>query len=59
MVRFGLAILLLTIEPTYTIYYVVQPMPGLHVLKQILFDGVLIVILGVITALVYRPSASA
>ena len=27
-VRFGVAIALLTIVPTYLIYYVVQPMPG-------------------------------
>jgi len=53
-IRYGFAIALLTVVPTYMIYYVVQPMPGLHVVKQILFDGVLIVILGVIVALVYR-----
>src|ERR1700675_3442688 len=27
-VRFGFAIALLTVVPTYTIYFVVQPMPG-------------------------------
>ena len=53
-IRFGLAIALLTVIPTYMIYYVVQPMPGLHVVKQIVFDGVLILILGVIAAFIYR-----
>jgi hypothetical protein len=53
-IRFGLAIALLTVVPTYLIYYVVQPMPGLHVVKQIVFDGILILILGVIAALIYR-----
>ena len=52
--RFGLAIALLTVVPTYTIYYVVQPMPGLHVFKQIVFDGILLLILGSIIAYLYR-----
>jgi hypothetical protein len=56
-IRFGLAIALLTVVPTYMIYYVVQPMPGLHVVKQIVFDGILTLILGVIAALIYRRSA--
>ena len=57
-IRFGLAIAALTIVSTYIIYYVVQPMPGGVVVKQIVFDGILILILGVITAFLYRkPSA--
>ena len=56
-IRFGVAIALLTVVPTYMIYYVVQPMPGLHVVKQIVFDGILTLILGVIAALIYRQSA--
>ena len=49
-VRFGVAIALLTIVPTYMIYFVVQPMPGTVVIKQVVFDGILIVILGTIVA---------
>ena len=56
-IRFGLAIALLTVIPTYMIYYVVQPMPGMHVAKQTLFDGTLILILGVIAAFIYRQPA--
>ncbi len=52
--RFGLAVALLTVVPTYTIYYVVQPMPGPFVVKQIVFDGILVVILGAIVASAYR-----
>jgi hypothetical protein len=52
--RFGLAVAFLTIVPTYTIYFVVQPMPGMHVLKQILFDGILMLVLGAVVAFVYR-----
>jgi len=55
--RFGLAIVLLTVVPTYTIYYVVQPMPGLHVVKQIVFDGVLVMILALIAASICRQPA--
>jgi hypothetical protein len=57
-VRFGVAVALLTIVPSYTIYYVVQPMPGEVVIKQILFDGVLTVILGTIVAWLYRDVTS-
>jgi hypothetical protein len=56
--RFGAAIDLLTIVPTYTIYYVVQPMPGSLVIGQIIGDGVLILLLSVITAFLYRPATS-
>jgi hypothetical protein len=52
--RFGLAVALLTVVPTYMIYYVVQPMPGAHVVKQIIFDGVLVVLLGALVAFLYR-----
>ena len=57
--RFGLAIALLTIVPTYIIYYVVQPMPSAVVIKQIVFDGILMLILGAIVAFVYRQPGSA
>jgi hypothetical protein len=53
-VRFGLAVALLTAVPTYMIYFVVQPMPGDIVIKQIVYDGVLTIILGMIVAWLYR-----
>ena len=56
-VRFGVAVALLTIIPTYVIYYVVQPMPGVVVVKQIVFDGILMLILGSIVAFMYRQPA--
>jgi hypothetical protein len=56
-IRFGVAVALLTIVPTYLIYYVVQPMPGITVAKQIVFDGVLTLILASITAFIYRQPA--
>jgi hypothetical protein len=53
-IRYGLAIVLLTTVPLYLIYYVVQPMPGATVVKQIVFDGILVLILGAIVAFMYR-----
>jgi hypothetical protein len=52
--RFGAAVALLTVVPLYIIYYVVQPMPGMHVVKQIVFDGILTLVLGAVVAFVYR-----
>jgi hypothetical protein len=57
--RYGVAIILLTTLPLYLIYYVVQPMPGATVAKQIVFDGILVLILGMIVAFMYRKPASA
>jgi len=53
-VRFGVAVAFLTTVPTYLIYYVVQPMPAAVVAKQIVFDSLLMVILGVIAGWLYR-----
>ena len=56
--RFGVAIALLTVVPTYAIYYAVQPMPGMLVIKQIVFDSLLILILGAAVAFLYRAPPS-
>ena len=58
-IRFGFVIALLTVVPTYIIYYVVQPMPGIHVIKQIVFDGVLLLLLGAVVAFLYRNQTRA
>jgi hypothetical protein len=57
-VRFGIAVALLTAVPTYLIYFVVQPMPGDVVIKQIAYDSVLLVILGMIVAWLYRDTTT-
>ncbi len=57
--RFGLIIALLTVVPTYLIYYVVQPMPGITVVKQIVFDSVLLLVLGAVVAYLYRDEKRA
>jgi hypothetical protein len=56
-VRFGIAVAFLTTVPTYMIYYVVQPMPLDTVIKQIVFDSVLMVVLGIVVAFMYRTRA--
>jgi len=53
-VRFGIAIALLAVVPVYMIYYVVQPTPEALVVKQIVFDSVLTVLLGIVVAWWYR-----
>ena len=57
--RFGVAIALLTIVPTYIIYFVVQPTPGLLAVKQMIFDGVLMLLLGALVAWWYRGEPAA
>jgi hypothetical protein len=54
--RYGVAIALLTIVPTYIIYFVVQPTPQALMIKQIIFDGALMLVLGVIVAFMYRDA---
>lgn len=56
-VRYGAAVALLTAVPTNMIYFAVQPMPVALMLKQVMLDGGLIVVLGVLVAWWYRESA--
>lgn len=58
-VRFGVAVALLTIVPNYMIYFAVQPIPAGMVIKQIVFDGALMVVLGAIVAWLYRDTGRA
>ena len=56
-IRYGVAVALLCAVPTYMIYYVVQPSPGMLVVKQSIFDGALLVILGIVVAFLNKPQA--
>lgn len=58
-VRFGLAVAVLTTIPTYLIYYAVQPTPGVLVAKQIVFDGIAVVLLGIAVAYLNRAPGEA
>ena|SRR5687767_12532024 len=56
--RFGLAVAFLTVIPTYIIYYVVQPVPSALAVKQIVFDTILLVLLGALAACFIRGPAA-
>jgi hypothetical protein len=56
--RFGLAVSFLTIIPTYIIYYVVQPMPNSLAVKQIVYDTILMLLLGAVAAFFIRSPAT-
>ena len=53
-VRYGLAIAMLMVIPIYLIYYSVQPMPGMVVVKQIVYDGTCTVLMGIVVAWLNR-----
>jgi hypothetical protein len=53
-VRFGIAIACVAIIPIYLIYHVVTPVPLAVALKQIVFDTVRVVIMGIVLAWLNR-----
>lgn len=54
-IRFGIAIWLVLAVPSFLIAYAVQPVPGMLAGKQVLFEGVDKIVLGILTAALYRP----
>jgi hypothetical protein len=57
--RFGLAVAVLTTIPTYLIYYAVQPIPGMLAAKQIIFDTIAVVLMGIAVAYLNRAPGEA
>jgi hypothetical protein len=57
--RFGAAMAVLMTVPVYLIYYAVQPWPGAVVGKQIVFDVIGILVLGVAVALINQGPKTA
>jgi hypothetical protein len=53
-VRFGVALVLLMTIPWFLTYYAVQPLPGMLVVKQIVFESVGTVVLGILVAWLHR-----
>lgn len=53
-VRFGIAVAFLTVIPTYLIYHVVTPVPLMLALKQIAFDTIRVLLMGVVLAWINR-----
>ena len=58
-IRFGLAVAVLSSIPTYLIYFAVQPMPGEIVVKQIIFDTIAMMVMGVAVAFIHRQPEGA
>ncbi|HKZ96676.1 MAG TPA: hypothetical protein VJ045_06815 [Hyphomicrobiaceae bacterium] len=58
-VRFGLAVALLMTIPIYLIYYAVQPMPEALVAKQIVFDTIGVILMGIAVAYLNRAPGEA
>jgi hypothetical protein len=53
-VRFGIAIALLAIAPNYLIYHVVTPVPLAVAIKQIVYDGIRVLLMGIVVAWINR-----
>ena len=53
-IRFGIAAALLATVPMYLTYYVILPMEGSTVVKQIVGDSIALIICGVIVAFINR-----
>jgi hypothetical protein len=53
-IRFGIAMWLVLAMPFFCIAYAVQPVPMMLMVKQIVFEGVDKLLLGLITAALYR-----
>lgn len=57
--RYGIAVAVMMLIPSYLIYYVVMPFPLSLVIKQIVFDSILFMILGVAVAWINRAGRTA
>jgi hypothetical protein len=53
-VRYGIAIAVLTVIPTYLIYHVVTPVPIDLAIKQIVYDTIRVVLMGIVLAWINR-----
>jgi hypothetical protein len=52
--RYGIAIILLYVLPTYLVYYVILPMPSGLVAQQIIFDSISTIVLALVLAWLNR-----
>lgn len=56
-VWFGIAVACLTVIPTYLIYHVVTPVPFALMVKQVIYDTIRVVLMGVVLAWINRSAA--
>jgi hypothetical protein len=52
--RYGIAIACLTVIPTYLIYHVVTPVPFALAIKQIVYDSIRVMLMGLVLAWINR-----
>ncbi|HEV8700968.1 MAG TPA: hypothetical protein VGV60_06820 [Candidatus Polarisedimenticolia bacterium] len=57
--RFGAAVAIMMCIPMYLIYYAVQPWPETMVVKQIVYDVIGMLLIGVVVALVNQDAKAA
>jgi hypothetical protein len=53
-VRFGVAVAVLAVAPTYLIYHVVTPVPLVVAIKQIVYDTIRVLLMGIVLAWINR-----
>ena len=53
-VRFGIAMACVSSIPMFMIYYVIQPTPGMLTVKQIIFDTITWIIIGIVLAFINK-----
>ncbi len=56
--KFGVATVFLVTIPLYLVYYAVEPMPGMLVVKQIVADTVVMILMGVVVSMIIKPSVA-
>ena len=49
-VQFGLAVASLMVIPKFLIYYAIQPLPTAIVVKQVVFDTIAVIVIGIVVA---------
>ncbi len=56
--KFGIATVFLVTVPLYLVYYAVQPMPGMLVVKQIICDSIVMILMGVVVSMIIKPTTA-
>lgn len=57
-IRYGIAMAFLIAIPLYLVYYAVQPLPGMLVAKQIVFDSISMMLMAIAVAFILKGNQS-
>jgi hypothetical protein len=57
--KFGVATVFLVTIPLYLVYYSVEPMPGMLVAKQIVFDAITMILMGIVVSFITKSPVEA